>query len=89
MAELSKIDGQLTLFTIKKTNKNYICLRCSAKIEFAVSVTARCSNCKGINKLKNCASNIYMKILFKNEKREKLSLSLFHQTVLKMLALVN
>ena len=30
-----------------------------------------------------------MKILFKNEKEEKLSLSLFHQTVLKMLALVN
>ena len=30
-----------------------------------------------------------MKILFKNEKGEKLSLSLFHQTVLKMLALVN
>ena len=30
-----------------------------------------------------------MKILFKNGKGEKLSLSLFHQTVLKMLALVN
>ena len=30
-----------------------------------------------------------MKILFKNEKWGKLSLSLFHQTVLKMLALVN
>ena len=30
-----------------------------------------------------------MKILFKNEKEEKLLLSLFHQTVLKMLTLVN
>ena len=30
-----------------------------------------------------------MKILFKNEKGEKLSLPLFHQMVLKMLALVN
>ena len=89
MPELSEIDGQLTLLTIEKTNKTYICLKCSAKIEFAVSVTVRCSNWKGLNKLKNCASNIYMKILFKNEKGEKLSLSLFCQTVLKMLALVN
>ena len=89
MAELSEIDKQLTLFTIEKTNKTYICLKCSAKIEFVVSVTARCSNCKDLNKLKNCASNLYMKILFKNEKGEKLSLSLFHQMVLKMLALVN
>ena len=62
---------------------------CSAKIEFVVSVTARCSNCKGLNKLKNCINNLYMKILVKNEKEEKLSLSLFHQTILKMLALVN
>ena len=30
-----------------------------------------------------------MKILFKNGKGEQLSLSLFHQTILKMLALVN
>ena len=30
-----------------------------------------------------------MKILFKNEKEKKLSLSLFHQTVFRMLALVN
>ena len=30
-----------------------------------------------------------MKILFKNEKREKLSLSLYHQPVLKILVLVN
>ena len=30
-----------------------------------------------------------MKILFKNEKGEKLLLPLLHQTVLKMLALVN
>ena len=30
-----------------------------------------------------------MKILFKNEKGEKLYLSLLHQTVLNMLALVN
>ena len=89
MAELSEIDEQLTLLTIEKTNKTYICLKYSAKIEFAVSVTARCSNCKGLNKLKNCASNLYMKILFKNEKGEKLSLSFFHQTVLKILALVN
>ena len=91
MPELSEIDGQLTLLTIEKTNKTYICLKCSAKIEFAVSVTVRCSNWKGLNKLKNCASNIYMKILFKNEKGEKLSLSLFHLcfTVLKMLPLVN
>ena len=91
MTELSEIDGQLTLLTIEKTNKTYICLKCSAKIEFAVSVTVRCSNWKGLNKLKNCASNIYMKILFKNEKGEKLSLSSFHLcfTVLKMLPLVN
>ena len=88
MAELSKIDGPLTLLTIEKTNKTYICLKCSAKIEFVVSVTARCSNCKDLNKLKNCASNLYM-ILFKNEKGKNLSLSLFLQTVLKMLALVN
>ena len=78
MAELSEIDGQLMLLTIEKTNKTYICLKYSAKIEFAVSVTARCSNCKGLNKLKNCGSNFYLKILFKNEKGEKLSLSLFH-----------
>ena len=39
--------------------------------------------------MKNCANNLCMKILFKNEKGEKLSLSLFHQTVLKMLVLVN
>ena len=89
MAELSEIDEQLTLLTIEKTNKTYICLKYSAKIEFVVSVTARLSNCKGLNKLKNCASNLYMKILFKNEKGEKLSLSFFHQTVLKILALVN
>ena len=89
MAELSEIDEQLTLLTIEKTNKTYICLKYSAKIEFVVSVTARLSNCKGLNKLKNCASNLYMKILFKNEKGKKLSLSLFHQTVLKILALVN
>ena len=88
MAQLSEIDEPLTLLTIEKTNKTYICLKCLAKIEFVVSVTARCSNCKGLNKLKNCASNLYMKILFKNEKEEKLSLSLFYQTVLKMLALV-
>ena len=31
----------------------------------------------------------YMKTLFKNGKREKLSLSVFHGTVLKMLVLVN
>ena len=30
-----------------------------------------------------------MRILFKNEKEEKLSLPLFHQTVLKVLALFN
>ena len=89
MAELSEIDEQLTLLTFQKTNKPYICLKCSAKIEFVVSVTARCSNSKGLNKLKNWACNLYMKILFKNGKGEKLSLSLFHQTVLKMLALVN
>ena len=87
--ELSEIDRQLTLLTIEKTNKTYICLKCLAKIEFLVSVTARCSNCKGLNKLKNCASNLYMKILFKNEKGEKLPLSLFHKTVLKILVLVN
>ena len=89
MAQLSETDGQLTLLTIEKRNKTYICLKCSAKIEFVVSVTARCSNCKDLNKLKNCASNLYMKILFKHGKGEKLSLSLFHQTILKMLALVN
>ena len=89
ITELSEIDEPLTLLTIEKTNKTYICLKCLAKIEFVVSVTARCSNCKGLNKLKNCTNNLYMKILFKNEKGEKLSLSLFHQTVLKMLALVN
>ena len=89
IAELSEIDGQLTLLTIEKTNRTYICLKCLAKIEFVVSVTARCSNCKGLNKLKNCASNLYMKILFKNEKGEKLPLSLFHKTVLKILVLVN
>ena len=89
MAEHSEINERLTLLRIEKTSKTYICLKCSAKTEFVVSVTARCSNCKGLNKLKNCASNLYMKILFKNEKEEKLSLSLFHQTVLKMLALVN
>ena len=89
MAELSEIDGQLTLLAIEKTNKTYICLKCSERIEFVVSVTARCSNCKGLNKLKNWASNFYMKILIKNENGEKLCLSLFHQTVLKMLALVN
>ena len=91
MAELSEINGQLTLLTIEKANKTYICLKCLAKIEFAVSVTARCSNWKGLNKLKNCANNLCMKILFKNEKGEKLSLSLFHLcfTVLKMLPLVN
>ena len=89
MAELSEIDEPLTQLTIEKTNKTYSCLKCSAKIEFVVSVTARCSNCKGLNELKNFASNLYMKILFKNEKGGKLSLSLFHQTVLKMLALVN
>ena len=32
MAELSKIDGPLTLLTIEKTNKTYIFLKCSAKI---------------------------------------------------------
>ena len=89
MAELSEINGQLTLLTIEKANKTYICLKCLAKIEFAISVTARCSNRKGLNKLKNCASNLYVKILFKNEKGEKLSLFLLYQTVLKMLALVN
>ena len=89
MAELSEIGGHLTLLTIEKISKTYICLKCLAKIEFAVSVTARCSNWKGLNKLKNCANNLCMKILFKNEKGEKLSLSLFHQTVLKMLVLVN
>ena len=82
MTELREIDEPLTLLTIEKTNKTYICLKCSAKIEFAVFVTARCSNCKDLNKFKNCASNIYMKILFKNEKEEKLSLFLLHQTVL-------
>ena len=30
-----------------------------------------------------------MKIIFKNEKEEKLSLSSFHETILKMLALIN
>ena len=29
MAELSEIDGQLTLLTIEKTNKTYIYLKCS------------------------------------------------------------
>ena len=62
MAELSEIDERLTLLTIEKTNKTYICLKCSAKIEFVVFVEARCSNCKGLNKLKNCASNLYMNI---------------------------
>ena len=81
MAEHSEINERLTLLRIEKTNKTYICLKCSAKTEFVVSVTARCSNCKGLNKLKNCANNLYMKILFKNETGEKLSLSLFHQTV--------
>ena len=52
MAELSVIDGQLTLLTIEKTNNNYICLKCSTKNEFVVSDRARCSNCKGLNKLK-------------------------------------
>ena len=89
MAELSEIDEHLTLLTIEKTNKTYICLKFSAKIEFVVSVIARCSNWKGLNKLKNSASNLYMRILFKNEKEEKLSLPLFHQTVLKVLALFN
>ena len=68
MAELREIDEPLTQFTIKKTNKTYICLKRSANIEFAVSVTVRCSNCKGLNTLKNCASNLYIEILFKNEK---------------------
>ena len=54
MAELSEIDERLILLTIEKTDKTYIYLKCSAKIEFAVSVTARCSNCQGLNKLKNC-----------------------------------
>ena len=81
MTELSEIDEPLTLLTIEKTNKTYICLKCSAKIEFAVFVTARYSNCKDLNKF-NCASNLYMKILLKNKKEEKLSLFLFHQTVL-------
>ena len=72
MAELSEIDAPLTLLIIEKTNKTYICLKCSVKIEFVVSVTARCRNCKGLNKLKNCASELYMKILFKNEKEGKL-----------------
>ena len=44
MAELSEIGGHLTLLTIEKISKIYICLKCLAKIEFAVSVTARCSN---------------------------------------------
>ena len=74
MAELSEIDEPLTLLTIEKTNKTYISLKCSAKIEFVISGTARCSNCKDLNKLKNCASNLYMKILLKNEKGEKLSI---------------
>ena len=54
MAELSEIDERLILLTIEKTDKTYIYLKCSAKIEFAVSVPARCSNCQGLNKLKNC-----------------------------------
>ena len=71
MAGLREIDEPLTLLTIEKRNKTYICLKCSAKIELVVSVTARCSNCKGLNKLKNCASNLYMKILFKKWKGGK------------------
>ena len=58
MAELSEIDEPLTLLTIEKANKTYICLKYSAKIEFVVSFIARCSNCKGLNKLENCASNL-------------------------------
>ena len=58
MAELSEIDELLTLLTIEKANKTYICLKCSAKIEFVLSFTARRSNCKGLNKLENCASNL-------------------------------
>ena len=52
IAEHSEINERLTLLRIEKTNKTYICLKCSAKTEFVVSVTARCSNCKGLNKLK-------------------------------------
>ena len=50
---------------------------------------ATCGKCSSLNKLKNCTWKVYMKILFKNSKREKILLSVYNDCVLQLLSLAN
>ena len=50
---------------------------------------ARCNKCSSLNKLKNCTCKAYMKILFKNSKREKILLSAYNDCVLQLSSLAN
>ena len=87
--ELTEIDAKLSLVLIETTNKYYLCLKCGSKICNSNEKMATCGKCSSLNKLKNCTWKVYMKILFKNSKREKILLSVYNDCVLQLLSLAN
>ena len=74
---------------METNNKYYLCLKCGSKICNANEKMARYSKYSSLNKLKNCSCKVYMKILFKNSKREKILLSAYNDCVLQLLSLTN
>ena len=87
--ELKDIDAKLSLVLIETTNRYYLCSKCGSKICNSNEKMARCSKCSSLNKLKNCTCKVYMKILSKNSKWEKILLSVYNDCVLQLLSLAN
>ena len=84
--ELREINAKLSLVLIETTNKYYLCLKCGSKICNSNEKMARCSKCSSLNKLKNSTGKVYMKILLKNSKRDKILLSAYHDCILQLLS---
>ena len=87
--ELREIDAKLSLVVIETTNKYYLCLKRGNKIRNSNEKMARCGKCSSLSKLKNCTCKVYMKILSKNSKRDRILLSVYNDYVLQLLPLAN
>ena len=88
-SQLQEIEEDLILLSVEKTTKSYICSKCLSKIPDKGTSTAKYLQCNNLNKLKNWSCNFYMKLLFKNQRNEKISLSVYHAVVIKLLSLVS
>ena len=88
-SQLQEIEEDLILLLVEKTTKSYICSKYLSKIPDKGTSTAKCLQCNTLNKLKNCSCNFYMKLLFKNQRIENISLTVYHAVLVKLLSLVS